>query len=228
MDEDPLAERAVNSEMQIEKPIEAAQLHIQLVTAAELLTAGTLGPLVTAFCTELGKRLGGNVVDWASRMRLRYKRDDPTKALLQIGEGRRAITIELDERLSDDAKLAMFELDVESEVLRGHRLRWDRQSGAWLPVNEDNMIASRPIGASVTVALIPKVGEELQRLQVRTGLSATDIVNRAITVYDFIDSQLLAGRELMVRDNNTGETNACHVLVTVNVSSFGFGHPSDA
>ena len=41
----------------------------------------------------------------------------------------------------------------------------------------------------ITVALIPKVAAELQRLQDGTGLSKTDLVNRAITLYDILTSR---------------------------------------
>jgi hypothetical protein len=64
----------------------------------------------------------------------------------------------------------------------------------------------------VTVALIPKAGEDLQRLQERTNLSKTDIVNRAITLYEFFDSQLQAGNDLLVRDQKTGETQLVRFL----------------
>jgi hypothetical protein len=58
----------------------------------------------------------------------------------------------------------------------------------------------------ITVALVRKAAEDLQLLQDRTGLSKTDLVNRAITLYEFLDSQIQAGRELLVRDTETGET----------------------
>jgi hypothetical protein len=64
----------------------------------------------------------------------------------------------------------------------------------------------------VTVALIPKAAEDLQRLQDRTGLSKTDITNRAITLYEFIDAQLRAGRDILIRDNSTGETQTVRLL----------------
>ena len=59
--------------------------------------------------------------------------------------------------------------------------------------------AGPPVAERVTVALIRKAGEDLQRLQDRTGLSKTDIVNRAISVYEFIEAELGAGAELIVR-----------------------------
>ena len=64
----------------------------------------------------------------------------------------------------------------------------------------------------ITVALIPKAGEDLQRLQDRTGLSKTDIVNRAISVYEFIEAELLAGHDLIIRDRKTGETQILRFL----------------
>src|SRR5499427_5625369 len=64
----------------------------------------------------------------------------------------------------------------------------------------------------ITVALIPKAGEDLQRLQDRTSLSKTDIANRAITLYEFIDSQLRTGHDVLIRDNEAGSTEIVRLL----------------
>jgi hypothetical protein len=64
----------------------------------------------------------------------------------------------------------------------------------------------------ITVALIPQASDDLQRLQDRTGLSKTDIANRAIILYEFIDSQLKAGRDLIVKDRETGESQLVKLL----------------
>ena len=64
----------------------------------------------------------------------------------------------------------------------------------------------------VTVALIPQAGEDLRRLQDRTSLSKTDVVNRAISLYEFIDAELREGRELLIRDPKTGETQLVRFL----------------
>lgn len=58
----------------------------------------------------------------------------------------------------------------------------------------------------ITVALIPKASGDLAALQARTCLSKTDIINRAIVLYEFIDAQTRAGRDLILRDQQTGET----------------------
>lgn len=64
----------------------------------------------------------------------------------------------------------------------------------------------------VTVALIRKAADDLQRLQDRTNLSKTDLVNRAITLYEFIEAQLRGGHDLLVRDNRTGATQTVLIL----------------
>ncbi len=62
------------------------------------------------------------------------------------------------------------------------------------------------------MALVPKASEGLQRLMVSTGLSKTDVVNRAITLYEYIDSQLQAGNDLILRDPKTGESQIIRLL----------------
>lgn len=64
----------------------------------------------------------------------------------------------------------------------------------------------------ITMALIAQVSEDLKILQARTGLSKTDVVNRAITLYEFIDAQLRAGKDILVRDQESGETLTIRIL----------------
>ncbi len=64
----------------------------------------------------------------------------------------------------------------------------------------------------ITVALIPKASDDLQSLQDRTGLSKTDLANRAISLYEFIESQFQAGKELVVRDPKTGQEQIVRLL----------------
>jgi len=74
-------------------------------------------------------------------------------------------------------------------------------------------IAQPPVpGERLTVSLVPKVVGNLRRLQARTNLSKTDIANRAITSYEFLDAQLQAGRDVIVRDRRTGETQLVRFL----------------
>jgi hypothetical protein len=75
-------------------------------------------------------------------------------------------------------------------------------------------LTARPQGSGerLTISLIPTAAGDLRRLQERTNLSKTDIANRAITSYEFLDAQLQAGRELIVRDVQTGETQLVRFL----------------
>jgi hypothetical protein len=51
----------------------------------------------------------------------------------------------------------------------------------------------------ITVALIPKAAGDLAGTVARTGMSKTDVVNRAVSLYEFIDGEMAAGTELILR-----------------------------
>jgi hypothetical protein len=70
--------------------------------------------------------------------------------------------------------------------------------------SEADTVRSQP-AERITISLIPKAVQDLQRLQDRTSLSKTDITNRAITLYEFIDAQIRSGHDLLIRDNDTGD-----------------------
>lgn len=75
------------------------------------------------------------------------------------------------------------------------------------PQLERQVVAKR-----ITVGLIKKVVEELERLQLRTGMSSTDVVNRAVSLAAFIDEQTAAGKEILLRDPSTNELARVHLL----------------
>jgi hypothetical protein len=80
------------------------------------------------------------------------------------------------------------------------------------PVRPQPQPQPQPPSERITVALIPQSAADLQALQERTGLSKTDLVNRAITLYEFIDAQLREGHDLIVRNKETGETQLIRFL----------------
>jgi hypothetical protein len=59
----------------------------------------------------------------------------------------------------------------------------------------------------ITVALIPRTAASLAALRERTRLTKTELANRAITLYDFIDQQIAAGAAVLIRhpDGSTAE-----------------------
>ena len=58
---------------------------------------------------------------------------------------------------------------------------------------------------NITVVLVPKAATELARMRNRTGLSETDILNRAISLYNMVDEARASGAELLLcrRDGST-------------------------
>lgn len=50
-----------------------------------------------------------------------------------------------------------------------------------------------------TVALISKAATDLATACERTSLTGTDVVNRAVSLYNFIDQELYSGAELLLR-----------------------------
>jgi hypothetical protein len=72
--------------------------------------------------------------------------------------------------------------------------------------------APQPPIERITVALITQVSDDLKLLQARTRLSKTDVVNRAITLYEFIDAQLRDGKDILVRDPKSGEILTVRIL----------------
>ena len=69
---------------------------------------------------------------------------------------------------------------------------------------------SAPVAAMITVALVEKAVADLERTHERTHLSKTDIVNRALSLYDFIDAELSDGAELIIR--RAGHDNLLKLL----------------
>ena len=73
-------------------------------------------------------------------------------------------------------------------------------------------VARQTLADRITVALIPQAAEDLQHLRDRTGLSKTDLVNRAVSLYEFINTQLEERRDLLIRDNEAEETQVIRLM----------------
>ena len=74
-----------------------------------------------------------------------------------------------------------------------------RRNGPGLP---DEVVHGTSPSASpvrITVALAAKAIADLRRTVERTQLSQTDAVNRAVSLYEFVDSELSQGAEFILR-----------------------------
>lgn len=61
--------------------------------------------------------------------------------------------------------------------------------------------SSPPIvhGEPITIILVDKAAGDLQITHERTDMSKTDIINRAVSLYEFVDAEIKAGAELIIR-----------------------------
>jgi hypothetical protein len=64
----------------------------------------------------------------------------------------------------------------------------------------------------ITVGLIPKVVNELNALQRETGMSKTDLVNRAVSLYAFIHEHLARGDEVRLFNPEDQQEQRVHLL----------------
>lgn len=67
------------------------------------------------------------------------------------------------------------------------------------------------IAECLTVALVAKASADLQRTHERSELSKTDIVNRAISFYEFVDLEQSIGSDVILRRAN-GEEHIVRLL----------------
>jgi hypothetical protein len=69
------------------------------------------------------------------------------------------------------------------------------------PTDADD--GGRPaVAERINVALIAEAAEAIEKLRHRTGLKKVDIVNRALSIYEFIDAELRAGNRIIIRDQD--------------------------
>ena len=65
-------------------------------------------------------------------------------------------------------------------------------------------LARKAVAMRITVGLIADAAQDLRRTQERSGLSVADIVNRALTLYDFVDGRRAAGDQFLLRRKGAG------------------------
>ena len=103
----------------------------ELVAAAAVFKV--LGTLGDAYLSRLGALLAEATPAILKKIRLRLYPVHNT-GLLIIGTGRSTIEFVVDGDISDDAKLALIEMDLTADHLQGATLCWDAAKGQWNPV----------------------------------------------------------------------------------------------
>ena len=95
---------------------------------APLMAATTI--YSKAFLETLGKH---NVEALMDAVRTRIRKNGKTRELLVGPEDGAAATLVITASTPDEARLALLDLDVTAEDVRGKLLRWDEEAMAWRP-----------------------------------------------------------------------------------------------
>jgi hypothetical protein len=64
----------------------------------------------------------------------------------------------------------------------------------------------------ITVNLVARASEALQRVSQRTGDSRTDTINRAIQIYDYLDDVISRGGDVYVRESKDSDLQLVKIL----------------
>jgi hypothetical protein len=62
-----------------------------------------------------------------------------------------------------------------------------------------------------SVTLVPPAVEAIGQLTAATGLTKTDVINRAVQIYAFIEERMREGSDVLLR-NRDGETERVHIV----------------
>jgi hypothetical protein len=118
--------------------VEADEVLTGAANAYEIAVAAyAVGIFSKAFLETLGKRAADGAADLPRRagelVRRSVRRKDETVEV-HIGTGDdRAAVIVVTEDLPDEARLALLDLDVTADEVRGNVLHWNTALSAWLP-----------------------------------------------------------------------------------------------
>jgi hypothetical protein len=97
-----------------------------------------LGPFLEAFAGKLGEQFGESAVRALGRIRVTRRRDTDSRNL-EIDDpntGSPTVLV-LPEDFTEEAQLALIELDVAAEEVRGTTLRWNPDTAAWEAAEDD-------------------------------------------------------------------------------------------
>jgi hypothetical protein len=97
------------------------------------VAAGTLGPFINAFCTELGRRFGGSVADWVSRVHADARERTPGRVDLSVDVGEDVVSTTIDLDAGQEEATAARAAELVSRQVQERGLKWDEAAGTWAP-----------------------------------------------------------------------------------------------
>lgn len=90
-----------------------------------------LGPFLEAFAAKLGEQLGESAGRALGRIRLCRKKGQPRHLSVKLPGSPVETLLVLPEDFTDEAKLALIDLDIDTDEVRGHMLSWDPATSTW-------------------------------------------------------------------------------------------------
>jgi hypothetical protein len=118
-------------------------LTLFLYAAGAFAALKILGPMAEAFATKLGENLGESALAAARRVRLRFKKSNqgPFGALipdaLTVEAADAVTTVILPADLTDEARIALIDLDITADGIRGKTLYWNPTMKTWGPAAKE-------------------------------------------------------------------------------------------
>jgi hypothetical protein len=100
--------------------------------------------LAIAYSKTFLDTLAKNNADWLSEaVRARYRKRGKVREALIGADNGAAATLVITSDTPDEARLALLDLDVTADDLRGRNLRWDSQTNTWRPDSTRRLAACR-------------------------------------------------------------------------------------
>jgi hypothetical protein len=132
----PFTELTVDELMALKAAYEARGIRTyNQVSPEQVILAFMAGNFCSAFLQALGQRAANSAAGLPKQasdlVRKRLRRKGKPEELHISAEGDATATIVITASTPDEARLALLDLDVTAEAVRGKLVRWDGQAMAW-------------------------------------------------------------------------------------------------
>ena len=130
----PLTELTVDELMALKDEFEARGVRVYNSLTPELLALlGAAAIYSKAFLETLAKHHADAV---AEQVRKRFRKNGTTTEIQISIDGGTSAALVVTGDMPDEARLALLDLDVTADEVRGKLLRWDSSASAWRPADE--------------------------------------------------------------------------------------------
>jgi hypothetical protein len=132
----PLTELSVDELMALKDAYAARGIYFYNSASPEqFLLVAAIAIYSKAFLETLAKHNADGLIE---AVRARFRKNGKTRELLVGPEDGSAATLVITSKTPDEARLALLDLDVTAEELRGKTLRWDEKTMTWRPDDSES------------------------------------------------------------------------------------------